>query len=388
MSPDAFLDSFDFSKDLSLYIHVPFCISKCDYCAFYSVPNHSDEILDAYTGKLISEIEVVNSRMEGRPYLTAFIGGGNPGCLGPKRLDRIVRAVCANGRPSEFSTEMNPESLSEDFFPLFGPCLTRLSMGVQSLDPNALAFLGRNADISQTRRGLELSQKLKLLSGCDLSYDLITCLGSWHDELSDVSGITCTYPSDHLSVYALTLEEGTPLCLRKPVLPDSDMQYEILKGIWDYLEQKGFEHYEVSNFARPGHRCVHNCRYWQYSQYLGLGPGAASTAFGKDGKVSRISINPSVNGYIAADIFTGYDIEVLSSKEACEELVLMGLRYKGGLYLSRLEEYAGIKARQVLVPEILKTLVGFHLEGNFLVPDDEGLMTADAAAGTLLDWLY
>ena len=388
MSPDAFLDSFDFSKDLSLYIHVPFCISKCDYCAFYSVPNHSDEILDAYTGKLISEIEAVNSRMEGRPYLTAFIGGGNPGCLGPKRLERIVRAVCANGRPSEFSTEMNPESLTEDFFPLFGSYLTRLSMGVQSLDPKALAFLGRNADMQQTRRGLELSQKLKLLSGCDLSYDLITCLGSLHDELSDVYGITCAYPSDHLSVYALTLEEGTPLCRRKPVLPDPDRQYVILKGIWDYLEQNGFEHYEVSNFARPGHRCVHNCRYWQYSQYLGLGPGAASTAFSKDGKVSRISINHSVIGYITADIFTGYEKEVLSSKEACEELVLMGLRYKGGLNLSRLEEYAGIKASQVLVPEALKTLVGFHLEGNFLVPDDEGLMTADAAAGTLLDWLY
>ena len=111
--------------------------------------------------------------------MRAFIGGGNPGCLGPKRLDRIVRAVCANGRPSEFSTEMNPESLTEDFFPLFGAYLTRLSMGVQSLDPKALAFLGRNADMQQTRRGLELSQKLKLLNGCDLSYDLITCLGGF-----------------------------------------------------------------------------------------------------------------------------------------------------------------------------------------------------------------
>ena len=388
MSPNAFLDSFDFSKELSLYIHVPFCLSKCDYCAFYSVPRHSEEMLDAYTKKLISEIRFVNSRMNGRPYLTAFIGGGNPGCLGAMRLSGIVEAVCENGRPSEFSTEMNPESLTEDFFSLFGSYFTRLSMGVQSLDPHALAFLGRNADIEQTRRGLELSQKLKSLSGCDLSYDLITCLGPWHDELSDVSGITSGYPSDHLSVYALTLEEGTPLCRRKPDLPDSDRQYEILKGIWDYLEQKGFEHYEVSNFAKPGHWCIHNCRYWQYSQYLGLGPGAASTAFGVDGKVSRIGFNPSVSGYIDTDSFSEYEKEVLSYKEACEELVLMGLRFKGGLDLSRVEEYVGFSVMEKLSSSALKSLAGFHLEGNFLVPDDEGLMTADAAAGTLLDWLY
>ncbi|MBP5163622.1 MAG: coproporphyrinogen III oxidase family protein [Spirochaetales bacterium] len=386
--PDSFLDSFDFSKDLSLYIHVPFCISKCDYCAFYSVPCLSDEALDAYTARLVAEIEEVCSRMEGRPFTTAFIGGGNPGCLGAERLGRIVRSVCANGRPSEFSTEMNPESLSESFFSLFDGGLTRLSMGVQSLDPEALRFLGRNADLERTRRGLELSQKLKSVSGCTLSYDLITCLGDWHDELSDVENITSFYPSDHLSVYALTLEEGTPLYRRKPDLPDSDRQYEILKGIWELLEGKGFEHYEVSNFARAGFRCEHNCRYWAYRQYLGLGPGAASTAFAPDGRVSRLGFGASAAGYIGSGLFAGFEKEVLSDKEACEELVLMGMRYKGGLDLSRVEEFSGVSVERAIDPGLVGSLGGFRLEGGFLVPDDDGLMVADSAASTLLDRLY
>ena len=388
MMPESFLDSFDFSKDLSLYIHVPFCISKCDYCAFYSVPCLPDEVLDSYTARLVSEIDAVSRRMEGRPFVTAFIGGGNPGCRGPVRMGRIVQAVCANGRPSEFSTEMNPESLSEDYFPLFDGALTRLSMGVQSLDPAALRFLGRNADLDRTKRGLELSQKLKFVSGCDLSYDMITCLGDWHDELSDIKAITSGYPSGHLSVYALTLEEGTPLWRRNPDLPDTDRQYEILKEIWDYLEAKGFEHYEVSNFARHGFRCEHNCRYWAYRQYMGLGPGAASTAFSEDGRVSRISFRQSASAYAGGGLFEGFDREVLSSKEACEELVLMGMRYKGGLNLSRAEEFSGVSVGRAIDPGFVSTLGGFHLEGGFLVPDDDGLMVADAAASTILDLLY
>ena len=124
---ESFLEAFDFSKETSLYIHVPFCTSKCSYCAFYSVPcvNRQSQMM-AYVDRIVSEIEIVNSKMVHRPYKTAFIGGGNPGCLGPVLLGRIAEAVCSNGRPEEFSTEMNPESLSEDCFPLFGKYFTRM----------------------------------------------------------------------------------------------------------------------------------------------------------------------------------------------------------------------------------------------------------------------
>ena len=379
---------FDFSKDLSLYIHVPFCVSKCAYCAFYSVPGCADTLMDAYAQRLMAEIDAVNEKMAGRPYVTAFIGGGNPGCLGPERLRKIAHAVCRNGRPAEFSTEMNPESLTQDFFPLFRDCFTRLSMGVQSLDPKALAFLGRNSDLDQTLRGINLSQKLREETGCSLNYDLITCLGSWHDELADVRRIIGEYVPDHLSVYALTLEEGTPLYRKKPELPDSDEQYEILERVWNYLEIQGFEHYEVSNFAKPGKRCEHNCRYWAYRPYLGLGPGAASTAFDKDGNVTRINFPASVKDYVGSSPFSGAQHEKLTTKEACEELVLMGLRYKGGLNVRRAAEFAGKEWKQDIVSELCVNLPGFHADGDFIVPDDNGLMTADAAALTLLDRLY
>ena len=379
---------FDFSRDLSLYIHVPFCVSKCSYCAFYSVPGCSGSLMDAYMQRLLAEIDAVNEAMDGKPFVTAFIGGGNPGCLGPERLGRLAEAVCRNGRPAEFSTEMNPESLTEDYFPLFGKYFTRLSMGVQSLDPKALEFLGRNSDLEQTLLGMDLSRKLRSETGCGINYDLITCLGSWHDELDDVRRVADEYGPDHLSVYALTPEEGTPLYERAPELPDSDEQYEILGRVWDYLEDLGFEHYEVSNFARSGRRCAHNCRYWAYRPYLGLGPGAASTAFGRDGAVTRINFPESVDDYAASAPFEGALYERLTSREACEELVLMGLRYKGGLDVRRAAEYAGITRKQDIADSLLKDLAGFHAEGDFIVPDDGGLMTADAAALTLLDRLY
>lgn len=340
-------------------------------------------MMDSYTERIGREISLVNGIMEGKAYETAFIGGGNPGCLGPERLSAIADAVCVNGRPSEFSVEMNPESLEEGFFPLFEKYFTRLSMGVQSLDEKALSFLGRNAGLKSTRRGLELSQKLRE-TGCTVSYDLITCLGKWHDEISDVKALVENYRPDHLSVYALTLEEGTPLYRRKPDLPDEDEQYSILSRVWKYLAGQGFEHYEVSNFAKPGFRCRHNCRYWAYEQYLGLGPGAASTAFSKDGSVHRFSFRPDVDSYVSNEPLTGFGREDLSRTEAVEELVLMGLRYKGGLDLTRLENMA----QKHPDSSILDTIRGFHIADGHLVPDDEGLMTADAAAEAIIGQFY
>ena len=380
----SFLQSFNKNKGLSLYIHVPFCISKCAYCAFYSLPGCTRDQMDAYTDRLLDEISKVNAYMDGRPFETAFIGGGNPGCLGSERLSKIAEAVCRNGRPSEFSVEMNPESLDESYFPLFDGFFTRLSMGVQSLDETALSFLGRNADRKSTTRGLVLSQKLKQQTGCTLSYDLITCLGPWHDELSDVERLVSGYPSDHLSVYALTLEEGTPLYNRRPHLPSEDEQYEILSRIWNYLKSHGYEHYEVSNFAKDGKRCAHNCRYWAYKQYLGLGPAAASTAFPEDGSVHRLSFSPDMDSYVRSESFSGFEEEFLSSREAVEELVLMSLRYKGGLDLGRLEKMVG----KQIGSDVFKGLKGFRIFKDHLVPDDEGLMVADAAASAILDALY
>lgn len=380
-----FLDSFDYDRPLSLYIHVPFCDSKCGYCAFFSVSGYGKDVREQYVSRLMEELCAVVERMDGRPFDTAYIGGGNPGCLEVGGLARIAELVCRNGRPKEFTIEMNPDSLTSGMKGLFDGLLTRLSLGVQSLDERALAFLGRNASLARTMEGLELSQRLSVETGCELSYDLITCLGPWHDPLSDVSRLCTSFPSNHLSVYALTLEEGTPLFKAKPSLPDDDGQAFILEEVWSFIGQKGFEHYEVSNFARNGRRGLHNCRYWDYQPYVGLGPGAASTAF-KDGIVCRFDVRKSVFDYIKGDCFSGVSKEVLSRKEALEEFVLMGLRYKGGLDLSRLRSDFGIDLVGI-GEDRLGSIDGYHVSNGRLVPSGEGLLVADYAAGVLLDML-
>ena len=381
---DAFLNLFDFSEPTSLYIHIPFCVRKCSYCAFYSIPGCSKTKTDAFVRRLLEEIRIINAQMGHRPYETVFIGGGNPGFLGAGNLGMIAQAVCQNGRPSEFTTEMNPESLSEEYFPLFQNCFTRLSMGVQSLDEKALSFLGRNSDLKSTLCGIELSQRLRRETGCVLNYDLITCLPSWHDALSDVKRITDTCSPEHLSVYALTPEEGTPMFAKRSLLPDSDAQFDILSGIWKYLESQGYEHYEVSNFAKKGFRCSHNCRYWAYSQYMGLGPAAASTAFSEDGTVSRVSFLPSLDDYCKGVLFGGYESETLTPQEVAEEMILMGLRYRGGVDLKRLSKAVG----RDIGPDVFDGLEGFAVKGGFLVPDDRGMMNADAAALAMAGKLY
>ncbi len=363
----SFCSCFDYTENLSLYIHVPFCTSKCSYCAFYSKPCCTEQEKQNYTDRIVSQIKELNSHMD-KPYHTAFIGGGNPGCLSVKQLKEIAQSVCENGRPVEFTTEMNPESLSPGHFNLFEKYFTRLSMGVQSLSQRALVFLGRNSNLEETLKGLDLSQKLRRETGCILSYDLITCLPSWHDSKEDIRRIASEYDPEHISLYALTLEENTPLFKSKPILPDPDEQEVILSELWKVLETLGYEQYEVSNFAKPGFVCRHNSVYWDYNQYAGLGPGAASTGF-RDGKAFRIEASRDIGLW-------QYDVFPLSDYETFEEFVIMGVRHLCGLDLERMKKQFGHDL--CVVPE------GFSVIDGFLVPDSYGLMTADYAASVML----
>lgn len=367
-----FYSSFDYSKPLSLYVHIPFCNAKCDYCAFYSIPRCKTDksAIHAYAMQISKQIEHVAKLMD-RPFYTAFIGGGNPGCLDVEDLERICRAVCTNGRPGEFTTEINPESLTPEHEVLFEKYLNRISMGVQSLDEKALKYMGRNVTLEQTKRGIELACNVKKNTGCSLSFDMITCLPAFHNPVRDLQNLldACTVEPDHLSVYALTPEEGTPFYRRlengtAQKLPDSDEQADILQGIWDFLKKKGYTHYEVSNFAKTGRHSLHNSVYWNYGQYMGLGPSAHSRAF-RDGTVTA---------------FENMEGTVLTRQEALEEFVLMGLRHTQGLDLERLEKEFGYDMK-VLKERIPK---GYTIKSDRLVPDDTGLLTSDAAALKIL----
>lgn len=385
-----FKDCFDFSEPLSLYIHIPFCKSKCSYCAFYSKPCAKSFEISDYTGRILSEIRGLTNEMGGRPFYTAYIGGGNPGVLSVEQLGGIAEEVCKNGRPVEFSVEMNPESISYGHFRLFESRFTRLSMGVQSLNERALKFLGRNSSLKETLKGLELSQELRNKTGCALNYDIISCLPEWHGTDNDIVKIVRDYAPEHISLYALTLEEGTPLFLQKPDLPDDDRQAVMLSEYRELLDEFGYEHYEVSNYAkRTGapaqnilaeqnksekntNRCLHNSVYWSYKQYAGIGASAASTGF-KGSKAYRIEASSDLRNW-------KYSVNELGYTEKLEEFVLMGLRQKAGLSLERLKKEFGKR----LCPEKLMP-AGYAIKGDYLVPEEEGFLTADNAAIVVLD---
>lgn len=364
------LESFDRYKDTSLYIHIPFCSKKCSYCAFYSVVS-DENVYDKFTKKLILEIKEANNYFS-KPWDTIFIGGGNPGIIGFKNLLKIAETAVEKGKPREFSIEINPETLTESFFPLFS-IINRLSMGIQSLNSDSLNFLGRNSTYDETINGIVLSSKLNI----EKSYDLITCLPkNINTTINDIDKLIKLSSFNHLSVYSLTPEENTPMWRNRKILPNDDIQYEMLSHIWEYLEKKGFEHYEVSNFAKNDKKCIHNCNYWQLKQYIGLGPAACSTAFSNQTK--RWSGVKNVEKYILNDIFTIYKPEILSHFEEMEEFILVGLRTKRGIKKSEFYERFHIELPDLNFP-------GFINANDGIIVQNKGLMLSDAAALALIE---
>ena len=170
-----FLEDVPSATELSLYIHIPFCITKCAYCAFFSKAGENRAMMQAFTMKLLEELQQLTARRT-QPYKTVFIGGGNPGCLEYQDLQAIVEVVCSHGKPDEFTIEINSESLREDLFPLFGQGITRLSIGLQSLQETHLKMLGRNASASENLRALQAALFIRKRYGTHLNFDLMTCI--------------------------------------------------------------------------------------------------------------------------------------------------------------------------------------------------------------------
>ncbi len=332
------LGEFSPTGSLSLYIHVPFCRTKCRYCGFYSHGRPASSVLNRFLAKLQEELAVV-SHWRRRPFETAFIGGGNPGMLSFDGLLSIVDAVCESGRPGELTIEMNPESLTDGMQACFERGGTRLSMGVQSMDERSLAVLGRNATLGQTKDALRLVKSMRSATGFDLNVDVMTCIPgqSLAEAVSDIDRIVDFINPEHLSVYCLTVEEGTPLAADVAAgrvrEMETDRQADMLFEIWHHLASLGYDHYEVSNFARrdqDSHLCLHNLRYWNLQPYLGIGPSACSTALAPDGLV-RCNAEPDVHAYAAQTAFSTYQVEKLTKYEELEEYLIMSLRTRFGI---------------------------------------------------------
>ncbi len=322
--------------ELSLYLHIPFCTTRCHYCAFYSeaYPKWKD-CRQAYVERLRKEIEQVVEQVSG--FETIFIGGGNPGSLTFEQLQVLLQTAQKNRRSREVTLEMNPETFRRDLFPLFETALvTRLSMGIQSMNDSLLTLLGRNARLSDNLRGISLANEVRSLYGTDLSFDLMTCLPGQTTEMaeSDIRTVLDSADVNHLSVYCLTIEEGTALAERVGKgdvhVQSDDEQQHILFHVWNYLKKQGFEHYEISNFARQGNYCVHNQIYWNLKPYIGLGSSSASTLF--EGPASwHYSQIQDLHDFSKHDCFSGYEREDILFHQQIEEFVMMALRTNTGI---------------------------------------------------------
>ncbi len=266
---------------LGVYVHVPFCATTCDFCAFYQTVPKGDAVrryLDAV------ETEAGLVKWGDRRVATAFWGGGTPGLLRPAEVERLGRTMLlyCGGQPDEWTVELAPATVTADrLAALKALGVTRISLGVQSFDAALLGALGRQHSPGQVYRAYEL---IRASGFASVNLDLMFALpnqteAQWRADLDEARRLA----PDHLSTYCLTFEEDTAMWLKLSqgkVKLDADKEAAFYRQTWDYLEAAGYAQYEVSNFARPGHQCVHNLSTWRMHEWVGLGPSAASQHHG------------------------------------------------------------------------------------------------------------
>jgi oxygen-independent coproporphyrinogen-3 oxidase len=260
---------------LSLYVHLPWCLKKCPYCDFNSHERRGELPEADYLDALQADLEATLPLVWGRRIVSVFIGGGTPSLFTPAGIDRLIgdiRARLPLEPDVEITLEANPGTFERDRFRAYRAAgVTRLSVGVQSFDDRALKALGRVHDAAQARAAVEEARAAFDTFNIDLMYALP---GQTLQALAADLDTALGFEPPHLSVYHLTLEPNTLFAAHPPAVPDDDTASEMLDLICERTAHRGLQRYEVSAFARPGHRCVHNLNYWQFGDYIGIGAGA------------------------------------------------------------------------------------------------------------------
>lgn len=316
---------------LSLYLHFPFCKKKCAYCAFYSAPA-SEADKERYTAALCRAITEAG-KADKRPLSTLYLGGGTPALLGEERLSRVLQTVktaFSLKKDAERTVELNPESTTPALLKMLkAEGINRISLGVQSLRDEALCSLGRLHDREQALSALSMIFEAGFRNvSADVMFGLPGQTPAHFEETLDT---LFSYPITHLSAYSLQLEDGTPLGETA-----SPMDEEAEEALWRLLCRKaneaGMEHYEISNFAKPGFYSRHNMAYWRRTDYIGLGPAAHSFWNGV-----RYSYPEDREEFCRAP-WPLRNPEPIAPEEAREEAIMLGLRTFEGIPLSLLPE--------------------------------------------------
>ncbi len=371
-------------RALGVYIHWPYCARICPYCDFNVVRDRGRRDEQAALVKAIAADLLAQARLTGpRTLVSIFFGGGTPSLMDPAwaaELIALCRRLWTPAEGVEVSLEANPTDVETGRFAGFAQAgVTRLSLGVQALTDEALAFLGRNHDAAQARRAAEAGRALF----ANLSLDLIYALPgqsaeAWAGELAEAVALG----ADHLSPYQLTIEPGTAFerAVRRgrfaPADPDAAARlYEITQTV---LTTAGFEAYEVSNHARPGAEARHNLVYWRGEDYVGVGPGAHGRLTLCGARVATVA-EPNVPAYVrrVGESGTGFsEQDPLTPRQAAEERLMLGLRITEGVALSELAPLELAASRRL-----------DDLTGAGLIETGDGRLRATAAGRLVLDRL-
>ena len=366
----------------SLYVHVPFCLQKCSYCAFYSFPleDSADEAvfskssrgekgrISKYLTGIEREIEIRHTEAPAG-VSSLFLGGGTPTALGARELEILLGSIHKrfkfstgkhNGsdpvqktRAIEKTAEVNPGTIDKDKLGVLKDCgINRISLGAQSFNDNHLRTIGRIHTARDIKQGVYLIREAGFTNlNLDLMFGLPgQTLGDWQETVRSAVDIS----PEHLSIYALTLEEGTPLALKYrnnnpacrqqvpaagiPKLPDDDLQADMYEWAVSYLGSQGYFRYEVANFARAGFESKHNLSYWHGEDYIGLGPGAVSCLMGVRYKNTQ-DIDTYHDSFARGERpVKSDDIEYLTRDQRISEHIMLGLRTVNGIDLDVFEE--------------------------------------------------
>jgi len=358
-----------YKENFGIYIHWPFCISKCPYCDFNS---HVREAVDSqrWQNALLTEMGYFAARTQGRIVESIFFGGGTPSLMEAKTVEALIHQASQYWNLSsnlEITLEANPNSVDTQRFQDFKSAgINRVSIGIQSLDNQALKFLGRKHNRDEAITAIKTAANVFERFSFDLIYSRPNqSVESWRQELNEA----LTHARDHLSLYQLTIEPGTAfhtLYQRKEfVLPDQDSGANLYEMTQEMLENAGMPSYEISNHARSGSECRHNMIYWRYQDYIGIGPGAHGR-LSVNGQKTAIRCLKAPESWLETVEKTGQGIHeevILTDDDKINEMLMMGLRLVEGISIDRFHAQTGSNLLEIVNHQQLQRLI----EGDFLL---------------------
>ena len=330
---------------LELYVHIPFCVRKCQYCDFLSGPS-DEETKDRYIEALLKEIRAAE-HTEDYEIVSVFIGGGTPSALKAEAIASIMRTLqeqfffCED---AEVTIEANPGTVDLEKLTIYRNVgINRLSLGLQSTDAEELKLLGRIHSYEEFLKSYEWAREAGFSNiNIDLMFAIPGQTGeAWRQHLYQVAELN----PEHISAYSLIIEEGTPFAEQNLDLPDEDTEYQMYEDTAEILERYGYRQYEISNYAKQGYMCRHNAGYWQRREYLGFGLGASSLYGGM-----RFSNTHQMQEYLKESRNPDQirkDVTVLSRNEQIEEFMFLGLRMIEGISEKKFEENFDVRLMDV-----------------------------------------